>query len=182
MSSINFLCYSQLLSLLHGICIIPLHLHITHTSTPCFLCKEKKRGKTEEVQRKVGVVLLNGQKLELSCDVKAVCKDVLDMVVAHVGLVEHHLFSLAYLSGREAIFSGRVVEQPQVDIKYKLSGLKNSLHYPTDNEFYFVDPDAKLSKVAPEGWKDDPKKKKVDMPFNLFLRIKFFLDDVNLIQ
>lgn len=54
----------------------------------------------EEVQRKVGVVLLNGQKLELSCDVKAVCKDVLDMVVAHVGLVEHHLFGLAYLRGK----------------------------------------------------------------------------------
>ncbi len=43
--------------------------------------------------------LLNGQKLELCCDVKAVCKDVLDMVVAHIGLVEHHLFSLAYLKG-----------------------------------------------------------------------------------
>ncbi|XP_042364711.1 tyrosine-protein phosphatase non-receptor type 13 isoform X3 [Plectropomus leopardus] len=108
-----------------------------------------KRGKVEEVQRKVGVVLLNGQKLELSCDVKAVCKDVLDMVVAHIGLVEHHLFGLAYLR---------------------------------ENEFFFVDPDAKLSKVAPEGWKEDPRKKKSDVPFNLFLRIKFFLDDVNLIQ
>ncbi|KAF7670466.1 hypothetical protein LDENG_00124820 [Lucifuga dentata] len=108
-----------------------------------------KRGKVEDVQRKVGVVLLNGQKLELSCDIKAVCKDVLDMVVAHVGLVEHHLFGLAYLR---------------------------------DNEFFFVDPDAKLSKVAPEGWKEDPRKKKVDVPFNLFLRIKFFLDDVSLIQ
>lgn len=52
----------------------------------------------------------------------------------------------------------------------------------TDNEFFFVDPDAKLSKVAPEGWKEDPKKRKSDVPFNLFLRIKFFLDDVNLIQ
>ncbi|XP_050928891.1 LOW QUALITY PROTEIN: tyrosine-protein phosphatase non-receptor type 13 [Lates calcarifer] len=108
-----------------------------------------KRGKVEEVQRKVGVVLLNGQKLELSCDIKAVCKDVLDMVVAHIGLVEHHLFGLAYLR---------------------------------ENEFFFVDPDAKLSKVAPEGWKEDPKKRKSDVPFNLFLRIKFFLDDVNFIQ
>lgn len=53
----------------------------------------------EDVQRKVGVVMLNGQKLELSCDIKAVCKDVLDMVVAHIGLVEHHLFGLAYLKG-----------------------------------------------------------------------------------
>uniref|UniRef100_A0A8D3A1K0 Protein tyrosine phosphatase non-receptor type 13 n=1 Tax=Scophthalmus maximus TaxID=52904 RepID=A0A8D3A1K0_SCOMX len=108
-----------------------------------------KRGKVDEVQRKVGVVLLNGQKLELSCDIKAVCKDVLDMVVAHIGLVEHHLFGLAYLR---------------------------------ESEFFFADLDAKLSKVAPEGWKEDPKKKKSDVPFNLFLRIKFFLEDVSLIQ
>ncbi|XP_061732538.1 tyrosine-protein phosphatase non-receptor type 13 isoform X1 [Nerophis ophidion] len=100
--------------------------------------------KGEEVQKKIGVVLLNGQKLELNCDVKASCKDALDMVIAHVGLVERHLFGLAYLQ---------------------------------DNEFFFVNPDAKLSKVAPDGWK-----KKSDMSFNLFLRIKFFLDDVNLIQ
>uniref|UniRef100_A0A8C2F548 Protein tyrosine phosphatase non-receptor type 13 n=1 Tax=Cyprinus carpio TaxID=7962 RepID=A0A8C2F548_CYPCA len=105
-----------------------------------------KRGKVEESQRKVGVVLLNGQKLELCCDVKAVCKDVLDMAVAHIGLVEHHLFSLAYLK---------------------------------DDEFFFVEPDVKLSKVAPEGWKDDPRKKKMDVNFNLFLRIKFFQDDVS---
>uniref|UniRef100_A0A672HGH2 Protein tyrosine phosphatase non-receptor type 13 n=1 Tax=Salarias fasciatus TaxID=181472 RepID=A0A672HGH2_SALFA len=108
-----------------------------------------KRGKVEEVQRKVGVVLLNSQNLELNCDIKGVCKDVFDMVVAHIGLVEHHLFGLAYLR---------------------------------DNEFFFVDLDAKLSKVAPDGWKDDPKKRKSDVPFNLFLRIKFFLDDINLIQ
>uniref|UniRef100_A0A3Q2Q9T7 Protein tyrosine phosphatase non-receptor type 13 n=1 Tax=Fundulus heteroclitus TaxID=8078 RepID=A0A3Q2Q9T7_FUNHE len=103
----------------------------------------------QEVQRKVGVVLLNGQKVELGCDLKAVCKDVFDMVVAHIGLVEHHLFGLAYLK---------------------------------DTEFFFVEPDAKLSKVAPDGWKEDPKKRRSDVPFNLFLRIKFFHDDVNLIQ
>ncbi|XP_037548200.1 tyrosine-protein phosphatase non-receptor type 13 [Nematolebias whitei] len=108
-----------------------------------------KRGKVEEVRRNVGVVLLNGQKLELSCDIKAVCKDVFDMVVAHIGLVEHHLFGLAYLK---------------------------------ENEFFFVDSDAKLLKVAPDGWKEDPKKRRSDVPFTLFLRIKFFLDDVNLIQ
>lgn len=60
---------------------------------------QNKRGKAEESQRRVGVVLLNGQRLELSSDLKAVCKDVLDMVVAHVGLVEHHLFGLACLRG-----------------------------------------------------------------------------------
>ncbi|KAK5617687.1 hypothetical protein CRENBAI_001665 [Crenichthys baileyi] len=110
---------------------------------------QQKRSKVEEVQRKVGVVLLNGQKLELGCDLKAVCKDVFDMVVAHIGLVEHHLFGLAYLK---------------------------------ETEFFFVEPDAKLTKVAPDGWKEDPKKRRSDVPFNLFLRIKFFHDDVSLIQ
>uniref|UniRef100_W5KW42 Tyrosine-protein phosphatase non-receptor type 13 n=1 Tax=Astyanax mexicanus TaxID=7994 RepID=W5KW42_ASTMX len=108
-----------------------------------------KRGKVEESQRKVGVVLLNGQKLEVSCDVKVLCKDVLDMVIAHVGLVEHHLFGLAFLR---------------------------------DDEFFFIDSDTKLLKVAPDGWKEDPKKKKTDVNFNLFLRIRFFHDDVNFIQ
>uniref|UniRef100_A0A3P9Q2V9 Tyrosine-protein phosphatase non-receptor type 13 n=1 Tax=Poecilia reticulata TaxID=8081 RepID=A0A3P9Q2V9_POERE len=110
---------------------------------------QPKRSKVEEVQRKVGVVLLTGQKLELGCDLKAVCKDVFDMVVAHIGLVEHHLFGLAYLK---------------------------------ETEFFFVEPDAKLTKVAPDGWKEHPKKRRTDVPFNLFLRIKFFHDDVNLIQ
>ena len=54
--------------------------------------------------------------------------------------------------------------------------------FHTDNEFFFVDPDAKLTDVAPEGWKKDPKKKKSEILFILFLRIKFFMDDVNLIQ
>jgi len=58
--------------------------------------------------------------------------------------------------------------------------LKN--HPYTDDEFFFVEPDAKLSKVAPEGWKEDPKKKKSDVPFKLLLRIKFFIDYVNVIQ
>lgn len=58
----------------------------------------------------------------------------------------------------------------------------SSLKHITENEFFFVEPDAKLSKLAPEGWKEDPRKKKSDVPFNLFLRIKFFHDDVNLIQ
>ncbi|MBN3278013.1 PTN13 phosphatase, partial [Polyodon spathula] len=108
-----------------------------------------KKGKGEDLRRKVNILLLSGQKLELTCDTKSICKDVFDMVVAQIGLVEHHLFSLAYLK---------------------------------ENEFFFVDPDLKLSKVAPEGWKDDPKKKKTVVNFNLFFRIKFFVDDVNLIQ
>uniref|UniRef100_A0AAY4EXM6 Tyrosine-protein phosphatase non-receptor type 20 n=1 Tax=Denticeps clupeoides TaxID=299321 RepID=A0AAY4EXM6_9TELE len=123
--------------------------HSVSSSDPDYRQGMNKRPKTEEALRKVGVVLLNGQRLELCCDVKSVCKDVLDMVVAHIGLVEHHLFGLAYLK---------------------------------DDEFFFIDPDVKLTKVAPDGWKEDPKKKKTDVNFSLFLRIKFFLDDVTLIQ
>ncbi|XP_019381501.1 PREDICTED: tyrosine-protein phosphatase non-receptor type 13 isoform X2 [Gavialis gangeticus] len=109
-----------------------------------------KKGKNEDNRRKVNVMLLSGQKLELTCDTKTICKDVFDMVVAHIGLVEHHLFALATLK---------------------------------DNEFFFIDPDIKLSKVAPEGWKDEPKKKsKTSVNFTLFFRVKFFVDDVSLIQ
>uniref|UniRef100_A0A8U8BZR0 Tyrosine-protein phosphatase non-receptor type 13 n=1 Tax=Geospiza parvula TaxID=87175 RepID=A0A8U8BZR0_GEOPR len=109
-----------------------------------------KKGKSDDTRRKVNVMLLSGQKLELTCDTKTICKDVFDMVVAHIGLVEHHFFGLATLR---------------------------------DNEFFFVDPDLKLSKVAPEGWKEEPKKKnKPPVNFTLFFRIKFFVDDVSLIQ
>uniref|UniRef100_A0A8C4VFE5 Tyrosine-protein phosphatase non-receptor type 13 n=1 Tax=Gopherus evgoodei TaxID=1825980 RepID=A0A8C4VFE5_9SAUR len=109
-----------------------------------------KKGKNEDTRRKVNIMLLSGQRLELTCDTKTICKDVFDMVVAHVGLVEHHLFGLASLK---------------------------------DNEFFFVDPDLKLTKVAPEGWKEEPKKKsKAAINFTLFFRVKFFVDDVSLIQ
>ncbi|XP_074084711.1 tyrosine-protein phosphatase non-receptor type 13 isoform X3 [Macrotis lagotis] len=109
-----------------------------------------KKGKNEDTRRKMNIMLLSGQRLELTCDIKTLCKDVFDMVVAHIGLVEHHLFALASLK---------------------------------DNEYFFVDPDLKLTKVAPEGWKEEPKKKnKTTVDFTLFLRIKFFLDDISLIQ
>ncbi|XP_055967115.1 tyrosine-protein phosphatase non-receptor type 13 [Sorex fumeus] len=109
-----------------------------------------KKGKNEDNRRKVNIMLLSGQRLELTCDTKTICKDVFDMVVAHIGLVEHHLFALATLK---------------------------------DNEYFFVEPDLKLTKVAPEGWKEEPKKKsKNAIHFTLFFRIKFFMDDVSLIQ
>ncbi|XP_071972670.1 tyrosine-protein phosphatase non-receptor type 13 isoform X3 [Engystomops pustulosus] len=109
-----------------------------------------KKGKNDEARRKVNIILLSGQRLELTCDVKSTCKDVFDMVVAHIGLVEHHLFAFAMLK---------------------------------DSEFFFIDLDQKLSKVAPEGWKEDTKKKgKAGVTFTLYFRVKFFVDDVSLIQ
>ncbi|KAM4807873.1 tyrosine-protein phosphatase non-receptor type 13 [Rhinophrynus dorsalis] len=109
-----------------------------------------KKGKTDENRRKVNIILLSGQRLELTCDTKSTCKDVFDMVVAHIGLVEHHLFALATLK---------------------------------DHEFFFIDLDLKLSKVSPDGWKEDVKKKgKSAVNFTLYFRVKFFVDDVSLIQ
>ncbi|XP_038647680.1 tyrosine-protein phosphatase non-receptor type 13 isoform X9 [Scyliorhinus canicula] len=108
-----------------------------------------KNGKGEDIRRKVNIMLLSGQCLELTCDTKSTCKDVFDMVVAHIGLVEHHFFSLAYLK---------------------------------ENEFFFVASDCKLSKVAPEGWKEAKKKNRITANFILFLRIKFFVEDVGIIQ
>lgn len=52
-----------------------------------------------------------------------------------------------------------------------------------ENEFFFLDLDLKLSKVAPDGWKEDTKKRgKSAISFSLYFRIKFFVDDVSLIQ
>lgn len=65
----------------------------------CLYCWQTKKGKGEDLRRKVNILLLSGQRLELTCDTKSICKDVFDMVVAQIGLVEHHLFGLAYLKG-----------------------------------------------------------------------------------
>lgn len=117
---------------------------------PRSILSQTKKGKSEDQRRKVNIRLLSGQRLELTCDTKTICKDVFDMVVAHIGLVEHHLFALATRK---------------------------------ENEYFFVDPDLKLTKVAPEGWKEEPKRKgKAAVDFTLFFRIKFFMDDVSLIQ
>uniref|UniRef100_W5M8L4 Uncharacterized protein n=1 Tax=Lepisosteus oculatus TaxID=7918 RepID=W5M8L4_LEPOC len=51
------------------------------------------------------------------------------------------------------------------------------LAFIDDDEFFFLDHDTKISKVAPEGWK-----KGTPIGFVLFLRIKFFVDDISFIQ
>ncbi|ETE71812.1 Tyrosine-protein phosphatase non-receptor type 13, partial [Ophiophagus hannah] len=121
---------------------------------PVFVClffeNQNKKGKNEDNRRKVNIMLLSGQRLELTCDTKTLCKDVFDMVVAHIGLMEHHLFGLASLK---------------------------------ENEYFFIDPELKLTKVAPDGWKEESKKRnKNTVNFILYFRIKFFVDDISLIQ
>ncbi|XP_078055407.1 FERM and PDZ domain-containing protein 2 [Mustelus asterias] len=56
------------------------------------------------------------------------------------------------------------------------------LAYLKDKEFFFLDHFTKLYKVAPSGWKDQPKKKPAIVNFTLFLRIKFFVENFSLIQ
>ncbi|NXK94627.1 FRPD2 protein, partial [Formicarius rufipectus] len=108
-----------------------------------------KKGKSYLSQRDLNVILLNGQCLEVQCDIKTKARDVFNTVVAYANLVEHFYFGLAYLKGKE---------------------------------FFFLDEETKLYKVAPDGWNDQPKKKSSIINFTLFLRIKFFVNHFNVIQ
>ncbi|KFV65202.1 FERM and PDZ domain-containing protein 2, partial [Dryobates pubescens] len=92
-----------------------------------------KKGKSYLSQRDLNVILLNGQCLEVQCDIKSKARDVFNTVVAYANLVEHFYFGLAYLKGKE---------------------------------FFFLDEDTKLYKVAPDGWNE----------------IKFFVNHFNVIQ
>uniref|UniRef100_U3JYE5 FERM domain-containing protein n=1 Tax=Ficedula albicollis TaxID=59894 RepID=U3JYE5_FICAL len=108
-----------------------------------------KKGKSYLSQRDLNVILLNGQCLEVQCDIKTKARDVFNTVVAYANLVEHFYFGLAYLKGKE---------------------------------FFFLDEETKLYKVAPDGWNDQHKKKMSIINFTLFLRIKFFVNHFNVIQ
>uniref|UniRef100_A0A6I8NGC7 FERM and PDZ domain containing 2 n=1 Tax=Ornithorhynchus anatinus TaxID=9258 RepID=A0A6I8NGC7_ORNAN len=56
------------------------------------------------------------------------------------------------------------------------------LAYVKGNEFFFLDDETKLYKVAPDGWNNQSKKKTSIVNFTLFLRIKFFVSHFNTIQ
>ncbi|XP_068439827.1 FERM and PDZ domain-containing protein 2 [Clinocottus analis] len=51
------------------------------------------------------------------------------------------------------------------------------LAFIDDNEFFFVDNDTKISKVAPDSWKKVPT-----TTFVLFFRVKFFVNDISLLH
>ncbi|EFB17639.1 hypothetical protein PANDA_014393, partial [Ailuropoda melanoleuca] len=48
------------------------------------------------------------------------------------------------------------------------------LAYMKGKEFFFLDHETRLCKIAPEGWSEQPQKKTSSDTFTLFLRIKFF--------
>ncbi|XP_059802371.1 tyrosine-protein phosphatase non-receptor type 13-like isoform X1 [Hypanus sabinus] len=56
------------------------------------------------------------------------------------------------------------------------------LAYLKENEFFFLDLFTKLHKVAPNGWKDQSKRKTAIVNFTLFLRIKYFVENFSIIQ
>ncbi|XP_039403673.1 FERM and PDZ domain-containing protein 2 [Mauremys reevesii] len=104
----------------------------------------------------------------------------------------------SYLSQRDLsviLLSGQCLEV-KCDIKSKTRDVFNTvvayanlvehfyfgLAYLKGKEFFFLDDETKLYKVAPEGWNDQPKKKTFIINFTLFLRIKFFVNHFNVIQ
>ncbi|XP_049710882.1 FERM and PDZ domain-containing protein 2 isoform X4 [Elephas maximus indicus] len=56
------------------------------------------------------------------------------------------------------------------------------LAYLKGKEFFFLDNETRLCKVAPEGWSTRPQRKTPASVFTLFLRIKFFVSCVGLLQ
>ncbi|XP_069096997.1 FERM and PDZ domain-containing protein 2 [Pleurodeles waltl] len=56
------------------------------------------------------------------------------------------------------------------------------LAFMKDKEFFFLDNEDVLYKVAPDGWADQAKRKSSIINFTLFLRIKFFVHNFNVLQ
>ncbi|XP_077999364.1 tyrosine-protein phosphatase non-receptor type 13-like isoform X2 [Glandiceps talaboti] len=111
-----------------------------------------KSGKVPLGRKRVTVVLLNGQRLDLTCDVATLGKELFDMVVSHMALIEHFCFGLAYIR---------------------------------DGEYFFLEPDTKLYKVAPDGWRDDIRRSKSTIPvftFTLFFRVKYYAENVSILR
>lgn len=61
-----------------------------------------------------------------------------------------------------------------------LNSSSNSISI-SGEEFFFLDKDTRLCKVAPEGWREQYPKGSMDT-LTLFLRIKFFVSHYGLLQ
>ncbi|GAB1298715.1 FERM and PDZ domain-containing 2 [Apodemus speciosus] len=107
-----------------------------------------KKGKSYLALRDLCVILLNGQCLEVKCDVESTAGAVFNAVMSFSNLRETTYFGLAYVKGEE---------------------------------FFFLDMDTRLCKVAPEGWREQHPKGSVDT-LTLFLRIKFFVSHYGLLR
>ncbi|XP_055208996.2 FERM and PDZ domain-containing protein 2 isoform X2 [Gorilla gorilla gorilla] len=107
-----------------------------------------KKGKSYLALRDLCVVLLNGQHLEVKCDVESTVGAVFNAVTSFANLKELTYFGLAYMKSKE---------------------------------FFFLDSETRLCKIAPEGWREQPQKTSMNT-FTLFLRIKFFVSHYGLLQ
>ncbi|XP_021531929.2 FERM and PDZ domain-containing protein 2 isoform X2 [Aotus nancymaae] len=107
-----------------------------------------KKGKSYLALSDLCVVLLNGQRLEVKCDVESTVGAVFNAVTSFANLEELTYFGLAYMKGKE---------------------------------FFFLDNETRLCKIAPEGWREQPQKTSTNT-FILFLRIKFFVSHYGLLQ
>lgn len=120
-------------------------------------------------------MLPNGQYVAVRCDIKTKARDVFDMVVAHANLVEHFYFSLAFLDGEQSLFEARLVAAWLFEVE--LTWVFNFFFsFFADDEFFFLDHETKISKVAPDSWK-----KGQISSFFVFLRVKYFVDDISFI-
>uniref|UniRef100_A0A8C9CJI7 FERM and PDZ domain containing 2 n=1 Tax=Phocoena sinus TaxID=42100 RepID=A0A8C9CJI7_PHOSS len=108
-----------------------------------------KKGKSYLALRALCVMLLNGQCLEVRCDITSTVGAVFSAVASFANLGELTYFGLAYMKGKE---------------------------------FFFLDAETRVCKIAPEGWSEQPQKKSSPDTFTLFLRIKFFVSHYGLLQ
>ncbi|XP_070545261.1 tyrosine-protein phosphatase non-receptor type 13-like isoform X2 [Ptychodera flava] len=123
--------------------------NITIDMPPSIMSKSTK---VPQGRKRVTVVLLNGQRLDLTCDMATLGKELFDMVISHMALLEHHCFGLAYIK---------------------------------NGEYFFLEPDTKLYKVAPDGWRDDVRRSKSTIPvltFTLFFRVKFYAENISILR
>lgn len=130
---------------------------------------QSKKGKSPSNQRELSVVMPNGQSIQVKCEVKSRGGDVFDMIVAHSNLMEHFYFGLAYTDGKY-VLKNREKWICSLEC-FQAVSVPSS-----DNEFFFVDNDTKISKVAPDSWKKVPT-----TTFVLYFRVKFFVNDISLL-
>lgn len=162
------------------------YVHVCQCVRTC--TSQSRKGRSCSSQREVTVVMPNGQYVMVRCDIKSKARDVFDMVVAHANLVEHFYFGLAFLDGkghnvlivhqnnRSHAFSTGMKFGPCQQEERELERFSLYLCHSADDEYFFLDPESKVSKAAPDSWK-----KGQITSFLVFLRVKFFVDDVSLI-
>lgn len=118
----------------------------------------------------------NAQRVTVRCDIKSRGRDVFDMVVAHANLVEHFYFGLAFMDGNVNFVTVWQLFSKSPAFMWFNDLMLLHVIFRLDDEFFFLNHDTKISKVAPDCWK-----KLASSTFTLFLRVKFFADDVSYI-